>query len=165
MKTLTTRRNHPILTLGTVTVRLGQAGGRGRSGLKIGGGRDGGVGGETAHRAVTACGQWCRSLGQSQLTLVCSRPSYSPCSWTSIISTSWDLVKNEQLGPPASDLLNQIHIKGTDLCTQQRKLQGLLRGPSPTRFAGVGCLSLKCKSPRTRRCISSRGVFPVHPPR
>lgn len=52
-------------------MRLGQAGGQGRSGLKTGGGRDGGgvwVGGrKTAHRAVTACEQWCRSLGQSQL--------------------------------------------------------------------------------------------------
>lgn len=94
--------------------------------------------GKTAHRAFTACEQWCRSLGQGQLTLVCSRPSYSPCSWTGIVGTSWDLVKNEQLGPPAPDLLNQIHIKGTDLCTQQRKLQGLPQGPSPTCFARHG---------------------------
>ena len=46
-------------------MRLGQAGGLGRSGLKTGGGRDG-VGGrvggsKTAPRAVTACEQWCRS--------------------------------------------------------------------------------------------------------
>ena len=96
MKTFTARRNHPILTLGRVTMRLGQSGGLGRSGLETGGGR-GGVG-KTAHRALTAYEQWCRSLGQSQLTPVCSRPSYSPYSWTSSVGTSWDLVKNEQLG-------------------------------------------------------------------
>lgn len=137
MKTFTTWRNHPVLGLGRATTRLGQEGGVGRSGIKKGGRRDGGGGRDQYSGRLHTGLSLPVSSGARNSPWSVLDSYYSPCSWTSIISISWDLVKNEQPGPHP-DLLNQIHIKGADLCIRQRKLQGRLWGPTHMCFATRG---------------------------
>ena len=93
---------------------------------------------------------WARASSPRSVLDPPTRRTAGPAA--SALPGTW--LKTSSLGLSAPDLLNQIHIKGTDLCTQQRKLQGLLQGPSPTCFARHGL----CQ-PKNARVPGLEGAF------